>query len=49
MNDDSVAPLDIRQGKEPLLQRVSLIWLVPLFALAISLWAAYQTTQTAAR
>ncbi len=35
------APLDIQPGKPGLLQRLSLVWLVPLIALAASLWVAW--------
>lgn len=45
MNDDITrgpAPLDIRPGKQSLLRRVSLVWLVPVIALIVSLWAAWQ-------
>jgi len=40
--DNGVAPLDIRPGKPSLIQRISVVWLVPFLALAISLWAAWQ-------
>ncbi|WP_342075211.1 MlaD family protein [Yoonia sp. SS1-5] len=36
------AKLDVRPVKRPLWQRLSLVWLVPVFALGISLWAAWQ-------
>ncbi len=36
------APLDVQTAKPGLLQRLSLVWLVPLIALAVSLWVAYQ-------
>lgn len=42
-NDTGVAPLDIRPGSPSLLQRISLVWLVPILALAISLGAAWQS------
>lgn len=38
----SAAPLDIRPVKQRIWRRLSLVWLVPLVALAISLWAAWQ-------
>lgn len=41
-NTNGPAPLDIRPVKKKIWQRVSLVWLVPIFALAISLWAAWQ-------
>ena len=36
------APLDIRPAKQSVVRRLSIVWLVPLLALAISLWAAWQ-------
>lgn len=39
------APLDIRPIKQRVWRRVSLVWLVPLIALAMSLWAAWQSYQ----
>jgi paraquat-inducible protein B len=36
------APLDVRPAKAAGVQRLSIVWLVPLLALAISLWAAWQ-------
>ncbi|SIT81045.1 paraquat-inducible protein B [Yoonia rosea] len=36
------APLDVRPVKKKIWQRLSLVWLVPIMALAISLWAAWQ-------
>ena len=36
------APLDVRPVKQRIWRRLSLVWLVPLVALAISLWAAWQ-------
>ena len=48
MSDPSTggpAPLDIRPVKRPIWQRLSLIWLVPLAALAVSLGAAWQNYQ----
>lgn len=46
MNDTATggpAPLDIRQGKPPAARRVSLVWLVPILALAVSLGATWQS------
>ncbi|MEM8537176.1 MAG: MlaD family protein, partial [Pseudomonadota bacterium] len=37
------APLDIRQVKPPIWQRLSVVWFVPIIALAISLAAAWQS------
>lgn len=37
------APFDVRPVKRPVLQRLSLVWLVPILALAISLGAAWQS------
>ena len=37
------APLDVRAGRRPLWQRLSLVWLVPLAALAIALGTAWQS------
>ncbi len=37
------APLDIRPGKDRGSQRLSFIWIVPILALAVSLWAAWQS------
>ncbi len=36
------APMDVRPVKPKLWQRLSLVWFVPLIALGISLWAAWQ-------
>ena len=36
------APLDVRPVKQRIWRRLSLVWFVPLVALAISLWAAWQ-------
>ena len=36
------APFDVRPVKKRIWQRLSLVWLVPLVALGISLWAAWQ-------
>jgi len=36
------APLDVRPGKERRIPRLSLVWLVPILALGVSLWAAWQ-------
>lgn len=41
-NDTGPAPFDVRPVKKRIWQRLSLVWLVPLVALAISLWAAWQ-------
>jgi paraquat-inducible protein B len=35
------APLDVRPVKRPLWQRISVVWLVPVLALAVSLGVAY--------
>ena len=40
--DTGPAPFDVRPVKKRIWQRLSLVWLVPLVALAISLWAAWQ-------
>ncbi|SFS06093.1 PqiB family protein [Yoonia litorea] len=37
------APLDIREGRSRPTTRLSIVWLVPLIALAVSLWAAWQS------
>ncbi len=37
------APLDVRPAKKGLLSRLSIIWLVPLLALAVSLAVAWQS------
>lgn len=37
------APFDVRSVKKPIWQRLSIVWFVPLVALAISLWAAWQS------
>jgi len=46
MNDtpssNGPVPLDVRPVKQRLARRISLVWLVPVLALAISLWAAWQ-------
>ncbi|MEL6682073.1 MAG: MlaD family protein [Pseudomonadota bacterium] len=39
------APLDVRPIKRRMWQRLSLVWLVPIAALAVSLWAAWQSYQ----
>ncbi len=39
------APLDVRPVKQPMWKRLSLVWLVPIAALSISLWAAWQNYQ----
>ena len=36
------ASLDVREGRRPLWQRLSLVWLVPLAALALALGTAFQ-------
>ena len=36
------APMNIRPAKGPVMQRLALVWIVPIFALAISLGAAWQ-------
>ncbi|WP_342071427.1 MlaD family protein [Yoonia algicola] len=41
-NTNGPAPLDIRPVKKKIWQRLSLVWLVPVVALGISLWAAWQ-------
>lgn len=41
----SVAPLDVRPIKQRVWRRLSLVWLVPVIALAVSLWAAWQNYQ----
>ncbi len=35
-------PLDVRRGQRSLIGRLSLVWLVPLIALAVSLFVAFQ-------
>ena len=46
MNDTPISngpvPLDVRPVKQRMARRLSLVWLVPVLALAISLWAAWQ-------
>ncbi len=46
MNDTPTSngpvPLDVRPVKQRMARRLSLVWLVPVLALAISLWAAWQ-------
>jgi paraquat-inducible protein B len=46
MNDtpstNGPVPLDVRPIKHRMARRLSLVWLVPVLALAISLWAAWQ-------
>lgn len=42
-NDFGPAPLDVRPARRRVWQRLSLVWLVPLAALVISLWAAWQS------
>ena len=39
------APLDIRPIKKRVWRRLSLVWLVPIIALGVSLWAAWQNYQ----
>lgn len=41
-DQNSPANLDVRAAKPSLLRRLSLVWLVPLLALAVSLGVAYQ-------
>jgi len=41
-NASGPAPFDVRPVKKWIWQRLSLVWLVPFVALAISLWAAWQ-------
>lgn len=41
----SAAPLDVRPIKQRVWRRLSLVWLVPVIALAVSLWAAWQNYQ----
>ncbi|WP_296424894.1 MlaD family protein [Yoonia sp.] len=36
------APLDVRPVKQRIWRRLSLVWLVPVVALSVSLWAAWQ-------
>ena len=40
---DGPAQLDIRPARERAAPRLSLVWIVPLVALAVSLWAAWQS------
>lgn len=42
-DDTGPAPFDVRPAKRRISQRLSLVWLVPLVALVISLWAAWQS------
>lgn len=42
-DDTGPAPFDVRPAKRRIWQRLSLVWLVPLVALGISLWAAWQS------
>lgn len=44
-NPTGAAPLDVRPIKQRIWRRLSLVWLVPLIALAVSLWAAWQNYQ----
>lgn len=39
------APLDVRPIKQRVWRRLSLVWLVPVIALGVSLWAAWQNYQ----
>lgn len=39
------APLDVRPIKQRIWRRLSLVWLVPVIALTVSLWAAWQNYQ----
>ncbi|MEO1638121.1 MAG: MlaD family protein [Pseudomonadota bacterium] len=41
-NASGPARMDIRPVKQPIWRRLSLVWFVPLIALAISLWAAWE-------
>ena len=41
-NTNGPAQMDVRPVKKKIWQRLSLVWLVPVVALGISLWAAYQ-------
>jgi len=46
MTNDTTPPpaaLDVRPVRRPFWQRISLVWLVPVIALAVSLGVAYQT------
>lgn len=42
-NETGPAAFDVRPVKRRIWQRLSLVWLVPLVALGISLWAAWQS------
>lgn len=44
-DQNSAAPLDVRPIKQRVWRRLSLVWLVPIIALAVSLWAAWQNYQ----
>lgn len=44
-NPIGAAPLDVRPIKQPIWRRLSLVWLVPVIALSVSLWAAWQNYQ----
>ncbi len=44
-NPIGAAPLDVRPIKKRVWQRLSLVWLVPIIALGVSLWAAWQNYQ----
>lgn len=41
-NSNGAASLDVRPIKRPIWQRLSLVWLVPVLALAVSFWTAWQ-------
>ncbi|PJI92329.1 paraquat-inducible protein B [Yoonia maricola] len=42
-NDTGPVPFDVRPVKRRIWRRLSLVWVVPFVALAISLWAAWQS------
>ena len=42
-NPTGAAPLDVRPIKQRIWRRISLVWLVPVIALSVSLWAAWQS------
>lgn len=42
-NPTEAAALDIRPARQPLWKNLSFVWFVPVLALAISLWAAWQS------
>ncbi|PRY80215.1 paraquat-inducible protein B [Yoonia maritima] len=41
-NSTGPAPMDVRPVKQRIWRRLSLVWIVPIFALAVSLFAAWQ-------